>query len=360
MRRAQRIVRVQPRAEKRRDLARQPQHDPAGVARAVRGRRVEDRLEVLVVELRDDRRDHHADRHAGGGERAHRLQPPLRRGRARLERARELVVERGDRDVDARHVLRRHRRDQVEVALDQRRLGHDRERVLVLGQHLDDLPRDLPLALDRLVRVGVGAERDRVAHVAALRELRAQQLRRVGLREELRLEVEARRQVEVRVRRPRVAVDAAVLAALVRIDRLRERDVGRIVARDDRARALDRHGRAELGRRVVVAGSAAGGAQPSSYASRSSRRKRLPGLNVAPRPRSAAAGARRSGSGIGAVSFSPSGGRGFIRAILRAPAVPPATGFPPVRDAAGTSSSSPRRRGTAVRTSERDKQVPLA
>src|SRR6185503_20897865 len=41
--------------------------------------------------------------------------------------------------------------------------------------------------------------------------------------------------------RPRIAVDAAVLAAPVGIDRLFERDVRGIVARDDRAGALFRY-----------------------------------------------------------------------------------------------------------------------
>ncbi len=101
--------------------------------------------------------------------------------------------------------------------------------------------RDLPFALDRLVRIGVGAERDRVAAVTGFRQLRAQQRRGIGLGEELRLEIEAGREIEIGVRRPRVAIDAAVLAALVGIDRLRERDVRRIVAADDRARGLDPH-----------------------------------------------------------------------------------------------------------------------
>ncbi len=176
----------------------------------------------------------------------------MRRRRARVELARELAVEHRDRDEHADETLRRHRRQQVEVALDQRALGRDRQRMVALGEHLDHGARDLPLALDRLVRVGVGAERDRLAAVAGLRELGAQQRGGVGLREELRLEVEPRREVEIRVRRPRVAVDAAVLAALVRIDRLRERDVRRIVAADDRARRLDPHDRLQR-RRLVVA-----------------------------------------------------------------------------------------------------------
>src|SRR5215831_1103423 len=43
------------------------------------------------------------------------------------------------------------------------------------------------------------------------------------------------------MRGPCVAVDAPVLAPLIRIDRLVERNVGRLVVRDDRPRALDRH-----------------------------------------------------------------------------------------------------------------------
>ena len=95
------------------------------------------------------------------------------------------------------------------------------------------------------------------------------------------------------MRRPRVAVDAAVLAALVRIDRLRERDVGRIVARDDRARALDRRPscgawRAALGRRARAAAAPSRRRPPRAPRAGSG----WPGLNVAPRPRSAGGGAR--------------------------------------------------------------------
>lgn len=85
--------------------------------------------------------------------------------------------------------------------------------MLVLREHLEDAARDLPLALDGLVRIGVGAERDGIALVAGLGELRAQERGRVGLGEELRLELESGREVEVGVRGSRVAVDAAELTA---------------------------------------------------------------------------------------------------------------------------------------------------
>ena len=66
------------------------------------------------------------------------LQAAVRRGRARVELARELAVEHRDRDEHADEPFRRHRRQQVEVALDQRALGRDRQRMFAFGEHLDD------------------------------------------------------------------------------------------------------------------------------------------------------------------------------------------------------------------------------
>ena len=52
--------------------------------------------------------------------------------------------------------------------------------------------------------------------------------------------------------RARVAIDAAVLAAAVWIDRLAERNIGRTVARDDGTRAIDVQGRLQLRRLGLV------------------------------------------------------------------------------------------------------------
>src|SRR5690606_7730810 len=99
-------------------------------------------------------------------------------------------------------------------------------------------PGQAQAPLHRLVGVGVDAQGDRLGPVAATGELAAQQLRRVGLGEDLRLEVQARREVEVGVRGPGEAVAAAVLAAAVRVHRAGEAHVRRIVAADDAARGL--------------------------------------------------------------------------------------------------------------------------
>src|SRR5262249_55429498 len=62
---------------------------------------------------------------------------------------------------------------------------------------------------------------------------------------ELGFEVQAGRQSEIGVGRPGEAVDAAVLAATIRVDRAIEGNVGRIVARDDLPRGIDGHRRLE-------------------------------------------------------------------------------------------------------------------
>src|SRR3979490_2711595 len=98
--------------------------------------------------------------------------------------------------------------------------------MLAFRQDFQDLPRDPVLALYRLVAVGVRSQRDRAWRVAGLGKRVAQKLRSIGLGEELGLEVEPGRELEIGVARPRIAIDAAVLAAAVGIDGAVEADVG--------------------------------------------------------------------------------------------------------------------------------------
>ena len=142
--------------------------------------------------------------------------------------------------------------EQVDVAHDQRRLGDDRHRVPGFQQDLKAGATDPKLALDRLPAIGIDAERDRMRHMAALAQLRAQALGGIGLGTQDGFEVESRRQIQIRVRRPREAIHAAMLAAAIWIDRLREADVRRIVAADDAARALLAYLGHRRGRRIGV------------------------------------------------------------------------------------------------------------
>src|SRR5207248_2242945 len=87
-------------------------------------------------------------------------------------------------------------------------------------------------------RIGYAADRDRLRLPVRREELLAQQLRRILLHHDLRLEVETGREAEVLVRRTGKAVRASVLAAAIRVDAVLEADVGRVVARDDGPRRI--------------------------------------------------------------------------------------------------------------------------
>jgi hypothetical protein len=123
--------------------------------------------------------------------------------------------------------------------------------VAVLREDLEDPTGQPETFLDGLVGVGVGSEDEDPAAIALARELATQEVGCVRLREDPALEVEPRRESEVRVRLARETVDAAVLAALVRIDRLFEGNVGRVVGGDQASGGLGGDDRLE-GRRLDV------------------------------------------------------------------------------------------------------------
>ena len=256
--RAQRVVDREPFPEEFLELVRQAHDDVGRRLRACRRGRFEHLLDALVRERGHYGRNHHAARHTGAGQRADHVEPALRAGRARLEPPRQRAIEAADGHVHLDQPPPRHRGEQVEVALDEGRLGHQRERMVALGEYLEEAARDAVFALDRLVAVGIRAECDRAGPVVARGEFFPQQLDRVDLGVEARLEIQARRELEVRMARPRIAIDAAVLAAAIGIDRLGERDVRGIVARNDGARVflgdlgLARRGKLVFGGPAVV------------------------------------------------------------------------------------------------------------
>src|ERR1700736_1123322 len=97
-------------------------------------------------------------------------------------------------------------------------------------QHFQNAAHDLALAIDRLIGIGVGADRDHARLVILRRQFLLQKLRRIGLCKQLRFEVEPRRQAQKSVGRPRETIDTAMFAAPVRIDRTIKTDTGGIVA----------------------------------------------------------------------------------------------------------------------------------
>jgi hypothetical protein len=134
------------------------------------------------------------------------------------------------------------------------------------------------LLLVRLVGIGVAADMDDLGDVFRLGQLALQQLAGLGLEIDLGLEIQAGRVAQIGVGRPGVAVDAAVAAAAIGIDRTLEADVGTVVAGDDGPR---------LHRLQVVAiwAGSSSSPQPSSNASLTWDSKRPVRLDLAPRPR---------------------------------------------------------------------------
>ncbi|MNY01992.1 hypothetical protein D3C86_1345460 [compost metagenome] len=200
----------------------------------------------MIVECRNDRRHHHGHGNAGLGQRLHRVQPLLRRGGARLHVARELAVQRRHGNADLGETLFGHGRQNVDIPLDQRRFGDDGDGMIGFGQHFQYLPHDAPFALNRLIRVGIGANGDHPWLVARFRQFPFQQLCRIRLGEELRFEIQTGRKSHIAVCRSCETIDTAMFAAAIGIDGAVERDVGRFIAGDDAARLLHLHLGAEL------------------------------------------------------------------------------------------------------------------
>jgi len=120
-----------------------------------------------------------------------------------------------------------------------------------VGQHFEAAAREAQLPLHGLPRVGDARDADHLWPPARPEQLRAQELGQLVLHGDLGLEVEPRREAEVLVRGPRVAVDAAVLAAAVRVDADVEADVGTVVVGERRARGVAQELRARVGRKLV-------------------------------------------------------------------------------------------------------------
>ncbi len=241
MRGALRRVQRQPFAEQCLQFVGQAQRRIAGTTRTCVRCLFEHRFHVAVVERRNDRRYQYTYRHACIRQRANGLDAPMRCARARFQFRRQMVVQRVHRYEHLHQLLAGHRCEDVQVTLHHRILGDDGAGVVALGQHFQRSARQFPTALDRLIRVCIAADIDRANHITRPRQFQSQHLGQIALGAQLRFEIQTRREIEIAVRRAGEAIDAAVLATTIRIECLIEMDVGRVVARDDAARAFLGH-----------------------------------------------------------------------------------------------------------------------
>src|SRR5262245_36685771 len=112
-------------------------------------------------------------------------------------------------------------------------------------EYLEDAAHHFVAPLDRLVWIGIGADRDYLGLVAGRRQFLLQQGSSFRLHQKFGFEIEPRRHAEIGVRRAREAVDAAVLAAAIWIDRAVKSDVGRVITGNDFPGRVDRDRRLE-------------------------------------------------------------------------------------------------------------------
>jgi len=219
---------------------RQAQQDIAGVAGAGAGGRLQDAFHLGVVQPGDHRRGQYRHRHPGARQCLDGLQAACGRGGARLHHPGQRHIQRGDGQMHPHQIVAGQRLQNIEVAQHAGRFRHDADRVIEPVQHRQHRAGELQRALDRLVRVGVGAQRQGARHVARLAQFLLQQLRHVRLEGQPGFEIEAGRIPEIGVRRPGIAVDAAMLAAAIGVHRAIEADVGRLVPGDDAAAGIAR------------------------------------------------------------------------------------------------------------------------
>ena len=226
------VMALEPVLEEGRDGVRQPHHDEGRPLRArVRGG-LEDARNLVVGQARDHGRHHHVHRNPGPRKAIHGTEPLIGRGCARLHRALEGAIERGDRDADGRCLVARELGEQIDIARHQCVLGDDPDRVAALCQHGEATARDLEVALDRLIRIGHAGEGEHLGLPALRGELTTENRRRLLLHHDARLEVEPRREAEVLVARARVTVDTTVCTTAIRVDTGIERNVRAAVAGD--------------------------------------------------------------------------------------------------------------------------------
>ena len=129
------VMQTQPFLEQGVELPRQPQHGVKGAA-GPSGPGGFEHVFHVVVDERYLRRHAHPHRYACFCQRAYRAQAPVRGGGARLQRAAQGAIKRGDCHVNRRQTPRRHGCQQVNVALHATALGDDGHRLVATRHHL--------------------------------------------------------------------------------------------------------------------------------------------------------------------------------------------------------------------------------
>ena len=139
----------------------------------------------------------------------------------------------------------RHNAQNINVTFNQRAFGGDQHRVIVLTKHRQKITHHAITRLNRLVRIGVGANRNRGHIIGFGRQLTGQNLGGVFFTGQTRLEIKPSRQTQIRMTGARIAITAPVFAPAIRVDRAIKRNVRAVITHDDFTWAFINSGRAQ-------------------------------------------------------------------------------------------------------------------
>ena len=147
------------------------------------------------------------------------MQPLGRTRRPRLHPPRQHRVQCRYRQAHPHQIALRHRHQNIQIPQDQIGLGHNRYRMVEPVQHRQHRAGQLQRPVYRLIRVGIGAQRNRPRHIAGLAQLPLQNLRHIRLEAQLGFKIQAGGVAKIGVARPGIAINAAMLAATIRVHR---------------------------------------------------------------------------------------------------------------------------------------------
>ena len=136
----------------------------------------------------------------------------------------------------------------IDIARDKMVLCDDRHRIAKFRKHLEAAARYLQFSLHRLIRIGHATQHQRLRLPSRRFQFGAQQLRRICFHHDFAFEIESGRKPEILVSWSRVTIDAAVLAAAIRIQACFKADIRTVITGDDRSRSVAKILRRRRGR----------------------------------------------------------------------------------------------------------------
>jgi len=148
-------------------------------------------------------------------------------------------IERGDGDPNIDETPLREFAQKVQITSDQKVFGDESDRISILEKYFKAASRHSKPFFQRLIGVRVSRQRHNLRLPGLDPECLLEQLRGIGLHYNFGFEVDPRRKAQELVRRPGIAVDAAVLAATIEIDTVSEGDIWAVILCEHRPGVVD-------------------------------------------------------------------------------------------------------------------------